>query len=233
MLADNLKNVSDTIQAALAKRTEKKETGDTVCLVAVTKNHPATVIPEIQSLGVGNVGENRVQEAREKQEQIGHPGKWHLIGHLQTNKAKQAVELFDLIESADSEHLLRALEKESAKLNKVTDVLLQINVAREPQKTGFLPEEYEAVLEKLDGLAHIRVRGVMVIAPNTPDEALIHDVFRKGYEYFCGLKKLRKNIDYLSMGMSGDYAIAVEEGANIVRVGTALFGPRDYSNRGY
>ena len=211
MLAENLKNVSDTIQAALAKRTEKKETGDTVCLVAVTKNHPATVIPEIQSLGVGNVGENRVQ----------------------TNKAKQAVELFDLIESADSEHLLRALEKESAKLNKVTDVLLQINVAREPQKTGFLPEEYEAVLEKLDGLSHIRVRGVMVIAPNTSDEALIHEVFRKGYEYFCGLKKLRKNIDYLSMGMSGDYAIAVEEGANIVRVGTALFGPRDYSNRGY
>ena len=95
MLADNLHNVKETIASALARRTERKETGDEVCLVAVTKNHPAAVVTEIQSLGVGNIGENRVQEAREKQQQIGHPGKWHLIGHLQTNKAKQAVEFFD------------------------------------------------------------------------------------------------------------------------------------------
>lgn len=233
MLADNLRNVRETIGSALARRTGKKESGDTVCLVAVTKNHPADVITEIEALGVENIGENRVQEAREKQQQIGHPGKWHLVGHLQTNKAKQAVEFFDLIESADSEHLLRALEKEAAKQDKVMDVLLQINVAREPQKTGFLPEEYEAVLPVLDELPHIKVRGVMVIAPNTPDLAVLHDVFRKGYDYFCGLKQQRNDIDYLSMGMTSDYAIAVEEGANMVRVGTALFGARDYSNRGY
>ena len=233
MLADNLRVVRETIVSALAKRTEKKETGDTVCLVAVTKNHPADVITEIEALGVGSIGENRVQEAREKQQQIGHPGRWHLIGHLQTNKAKQAVELFDLIESADSEHLLRALEKEAAKQNKVMDVLLQINVAREPQKTGFLPEEYDAVLPMLDELPHIKVRGIMVIAPNTPDRDVLHAVFRQGYDYFCGLKRQRENIDYLSMGMTSDYAIAVEEGANRVRVGTALFGARDYSNRGY
>ena len=233
MLAENLRNVRETIAAALAKRTEKKESGDNVCLVAVTKNHPADVITEIEALGVENIGENRVQEAREKQQQIGHPGKWHLIGHLQTNKAKQAVESFDLIESADSEHLLRALEKEAAKKDKVMDVLLQINVAREPQKTGFLAEEYEAVLPVLDELPHIKVRGIMVIAPNTPDRDVLHAVFRKGYEYFCELKQQREDIDYLSMGMTGDYAIAVEEGANMVRVGTALFGARDYSNRGY
>ncbi|MBQ6424763.1 MAG: YggS family pyridoxal phosphate-dependent enzyme, partial [Acidaminococcaceae bacterium] len=217
----------------LARRTERKETGDEVCLVAVTKNHPAAVVTEIQSLGVGNIGENRVQEAREKQQQIGHPGKWHLIGHLQTNKAKQAVEFFDLIESADSEHLLRALEKEAAKQGKVMDVLLQINVAREPQKTGFLPEDYEAVLPLLDSFPHIRVRGIMVIAPNTPDQTVLHSVFRQGYDYFCTLKRQRKDIDFLSMGMTSDYAIAVEEGANMVRVGTALFGARDYNNRGY
>ena len=233
MLADNLHNVKETIASALARRTERKETGDEVCLVAVTKNHPAAVVTEIQSLGVGNIGENRVQEAREKQQQVGHPGKWHLIGHLQTNKAKQAVEFFDLIESADSEHLLRALEKEAAKQGKVMDVLLQINVAREPQKTGFLPEDYEAVLPLLDSFPHIRVRGIMVIAPNTPDQTVLHSVFRQGYEYFCRLKRQRKDIDYLSMGMTSDYAIAVEEGANMVRVGTALFGARDYSNRGY
>ena len=233
MLADNLHNVKETIASALARRTERKETGDEVCLVAVTKNHPAAVVTEIQSLGVGNIGENRVQEAREKQQQIGHPGKWHLIGHLQTNKAKQAVEFFDLIESADSEHLLRALEKEAAKQGKVMDVLLQINVAREPQKTGFLPEDYEVVLPLLDSFPHIRVRGIMVIAPNTPDQTVLHSVFRQGYDYFCKLKRQRKDIDFLSMGMTSDYAIAVEEGANMVRVGTALFGARDYNNRGY
>lgn len=233
MLADNLHNVKETIASALARRTERKETGDEVCLVAVTKNHPAAVVTEIQSLGVGNIGENRVQEAREKQQQVGHPGKWHLIGHLQTNKAKQAVEFFDLIESADSEHLLRALEKEAAKQGKVMDVLLQINVAREPQKTGFLPEDYEAVLPLLDSFPHIRVRGIMVIAPNTPDQTVLHSVFRQGYDYFCKLKRQRMDIDFLSMGMTSDYAIAVEEGANMVRVGTALFGARDYNNRGY
>ena len=233
MLADNLHNVKETIASALARRTERKETGDEVCLVAVTKNHPAAVVTEIQSLGVGNIGENRVQEAREKQQQVGHPGKWHLIGHLHTNKAKQAVEFFDLIESADSEHLLRALEKEAAKQGKVMDVLLQINVAREPQKTGFLPEDYEAVLPLLDSFPHIRVRGIMVIAPNTPDQTVLHSVFRQGYDYFCKLKRQRKDIDFLSMGMTSDYAIAVEEGANMVRVGTALFGARDYNNRGY
>ena len=233
MLADNLHNVKETIASALARRTERKETGDEVCLVAVTKNHPAAVVTEIQSLGVGNIGENRVQEAREKQQQVGHPGKWHLIGHLQTNKAKQAVEFFDLIESADSEHLLRALEKEAKKQGKVMDVLIQINVAREPQKTGFLPEDYEAVLPLLDSFPHIRVRGIMVIAPNTPDQTVLHSVFRQGYDYFCTLKRQRKDIDFLSMGMTSDYAIAVEEGANTVRVGTALFGARDYNNRGY
>lgn len=233
MLAENLHNVKETIASALARRTERKETGDEVCLVAVTKNHPAAVVTEIQSLGVGNIGENRVQEAREKQQQVGHPGKWHLIGHLQTNKAKQAVEFFDLIESADSEHLLRALEKEAAKQGKVMDLLLQINVAREPQKTGFLPEDYEAVLPLLDSFPHIRVRGIMVIAPNTPDQTVLHSVFRQGYDYFCKLKRQRKDIDFLSMGMTSDYAIAVEEGANMVRVGTALFGARDYNNRGY
>ena len=233
MLADNLHNVKETIASALARRTERKETGDEVCLVAVTKNHPAAVVTEIQALGVGNIGENRVQEAREKQQQVGHPGKWHLIGHLQTNKAKQAVEFFDLIESADSEHLLRALEKEAKKQGRVMDVLLQINVAREPQKTGFLPEDYEAVLPLLDSFPHIRVRGIMVIAPNTPDQTVLHSVFRQGYDYFCTLKRQRKDIDFLSMGMTSDYAIAVEEGANMVRVGTALFGARDYNNRGY
>lgn len=233
MLAENLQKVQENIAAALAKRTEKKITGDHVTLVAVTKNHPAQVILDIEALQIGNIGENRVQEAKQKQEQIGHRGRWHLIGHLQTNKAKQAVALFDLIESVDSEKLLLTLDKEAEKQNRVLDILLQINVAQEPQKTGFAPAEYEAIVAKLDRFTHLRVRGLMIIAPQTQEEAVIREVFRQGYRYFCALQAQRPEVDCLSMGMSGDYPLAVEEGANIVRVGTGLFGQRDYSQRGY
>ena len=235
-VAENIREVEAKSAAAAAKRGRKAED---ILLLAVSKTKPVELIGEAVQAGCVSLGENKVQEIMDKYEPMmeyapeGDRIHWHLIGHLQTNKAKQAVEFFDLIESADSEHLLRALEKEAAKQGKVMDVLLQINVAREPQKTGFLPEDYEAVLPLLDSFPHIRVRGIMVIAPNTPDQTVLHSVFRQGYDYFCKLKRQRKDIDFLSMGMTSDYAIAVEEGANMVRVGTALFGARDYNNRGY
>lgn len=229
MLAENLHQVQDNIQQALARRSEPKSTGRNVLLVAVTKNHPATVITDIEALKINNVGENRVQEARDKQKILGHPGTWHLIGHLQTNKARQAVELFDLIESVDSEHLLLALDKEAGKLGKVQDILLQINIAGEAQKTGFAPEAYQAILPKLETFKNLRVRGIMVIAPQTEQIETVRPVFKEGYRYFCALQQQRRHIDYLSMGMTEDYQVAVEEGANVVRIGTALFGPRDYS----
>ena len=233
MLADNLTQVRGRIAEALQHRGGPMETGTEVTLVAVTKNHPPEIIPAIQALGVSNIGENRVREPRAKQELLGHAGTWHLIGHLQGNKAKKAVALFDLIESVDSRELLAELDKEAGKLGKKQDILLQVNVAREPQKTGFSPEDYEAVLPLLDQYGNLSVRGVMVIAPATDDEALIRRVFHGGYERFCELKARRPRIDWLSMGMSGDFPLAVEEGANLVRVGTALFGPRDYSLRNY
>ena len=195
----------------------------------MTKNHPASAVTDILSLQVTDVGENRVQEARDKQKLLGHPGNWHLIGHLQTNKAKQAVELFDIIESVDSEHLLLALDKEAGKLGKRIDILLQINIAGETQKTGFAPADYAAILPKLDLFTHVRTRGIMVIAPQTDQVESVRPVFREGYRYFCALQKERPQIDYLSMGMTEDYQVAIEEGANVVRIGTALFGPRDYS----
>ena len=229
MLKENLAKVEEKIAQALSNRKEAKETGDKVTLVAVTKNHLAEVIPQIQALGVPNVGENRVQEARDKQQKLGHEGIWHLIGHLQTNKAKHAVEMFDIIESVDSVKLLQCLDKEAGKAGVVRDVLLQINIAREPQKTGFSPEEYEAVVPALDDYQHLQLRGLMVIAPQTDEPETVRPVFQAAYEAFCELKKKRAHIDFLSMGMSEDYPIAIEEGANIVRVGTALFGPRDYS----
>ena len=229
MLAENLQLVQQNIAQALAHRSEPKCTGTEVLLVAVTKNHPASAVTDILSLQVTDVGENRVQEARDKQKLLGHPGNWHLIGHLQTNKAKQAVELFDIIESVDSEHLLLALDKEAGKLGKRIDILLQINIAGETQKTGFTPADYAAILPKLDLFTHVRTRGIMVIAPQTDQVESVRPVFREGYRYFCALQKERPQIDYLSMGMTEDYQVAIEEGANVVRIGTALFGPRDYS----
>lgn len=229
MLADNLKIVRDNIEKALQRRTEIKQTGDFVILVGVTKNHPAEVITEALAAGIQNIGENRVQEAKAKKELLGAGGYWHLIGHLQTNKARQAVALFDLIESVDSERLLAAVDKEAARINKVQDILLQLNIAHEEQKSGFARDEYLAVLPKLSQYEHVRVRGLMVIAPKTDDDSVIRAVFAAGYRCFCRLQQQLPEIDCLSMGMSGDYEIAIEEGANIVRVGTALFGQRDYS----
>ena len=229
MLADNLKIVQEKIEASLQKRKEAMQTGDAVTLVAVTKNHVPEVITEALSLGVECIGENRVQEAKHKKEVLPAGGKWHLIGHLQTNKARQAVALFDLIESIDSERLLALINDEAARIGKVQDVLLQLNIAKEEQKTGFTKEEYLAVLEKLGEYKNIRLRGLMVIAQACSDIEETRPVFAAGYRAYCRLKEAYPEVDCLSMGMSNDYTVAIEEGANMVRVGTALFGQRDYS----
>lgn len=229
MLADNLQVVQAKIADALSKRQTAKITGDAVTLVAVTKNHPADVVTESLNCGIQNIGENRVQEAKHKQEALGKQGTWHLIGHLQSNKARQAVALFDLIESIDSEHLLAAVEKEAARIDKVQDVLLQLNIAHEEQKSGFDKDEYLAILPKLGEYPHIKVRGLMVIAQACEDVEETRPVFAAGYRAYCRLKEQLPEIDILSMGMSHDFTVAIEEGANNVRVGTALFGQRDYS----
>ncbi len=229
MLQENLTNVKAKIEAALARRTETKITGNKVTLVAVTKNHPAQVITDAFNLGITTIGENRVQEAKAKREIIGVVGRWHLIGHLQTNKAKQAVAIFDMIESADSRHLMETLDKEAAKAGKVQEILLQVNIAREEQKTGFSPEDYEAIVPELDSFKNLHVRGLMVIAPAADNPDDIRWVFAEGYKLYKKLKEQRPDIDTLSMGMTHDYEAAIEEGANMVRIGTALFGQRDYS----
>lgn len=229
MLEDNVKIVRAKIEAALKARTSEKETGNQVTLVAVTKNHPPETVTEALAAGLENLGENRVQEAKHKQEVLPKAGYWHLIGHLQTNKARQAVALFDLIESIDSEHLLAAVDKEAARIGKVQDILLQLNIAKEEQKSGFDEEEYRAILPKLKEYKNIRVRGLMVIAQKCEDIEETRPVFATGYKEYCELKKLLPEIDILSMGMSSDFPVAIEEGANNVRVGTALFGARDYS----
>ena len=230
VLAENLKLVKQQMQAALAKRKDKNLlTGNDVILVAVTKNHSPEVIAESIALGLQNIGENRVQEAKHKQEAIGKQCLWHLIGHLQTNKARQAVAHFDLIESVDSEHLLAAVDKEAARIGKVQDILLQLNIAHEEQKSGLERDEYLALLPKLGAYKNVRLRGLMVIAQKCDDVEETRPVFAAGYRAFVRLKEQYPQVDLLSMGMSSDYMIAIEEGANVVRVGTALFGQRDYN----
>ena len=231
MLEDQIKTVRAKIREALAHRKEAKITGTDVTILAVTKNHPASIVTETLQAGLVHIGENRVQEAMHKQEVLPPGGIWHLIGHLQKNKVKHAVAHFAIIESVDSAELLAHIDKAAADQGKVMDVLLQINEAREPQKSGFSPEDFRAVVPTLGTYSHVRVRGIMVIAQATDNVEETRPVFAAGYRDFVFLKDAlgTDTCDILSMGMTHDYWIAVEEGANEVRVGSALFGARDYS----
>ena len=231
MLSKNIETVLTRINQALAMRKEVKQTGEKVTLVAVTKNHPACVILASMALNITDIGENRVQEAKQKKNIVPHGPRWHLVGHLQTNKIKQAVELFDIIESVDSEKVLDAIDKAASQQGKIQDILLQLNIAEEEQKSGFDIGSYKDILPRLAEYKNVRIRGLMVIARKCEDVEETRPVFKRGYEEFCKLKEYlgTKDVDILSMGMTHDYWIAIEEGANSVRIGTALFGERDYS----
>ena len=225
-IRENLEAIRAEIDAAAR---ETGRTGADITLVGASKMNDDAACQEAIRAGIDALGENRVQEAKHKQEALGKHGYWHLIGHLQTNKARQAVALFDLIESVDSEHLLAAIDKEAERIGKVQDILLQLNIAHEEQKSGLDKEDYLALLPKLPEYKHVRLRGLMVIAQKCEDIEQTRPVFAAGYRAFARLKQQYPQADILSMGMSNDYTVAIEEGANIVRVGTALFGQRDYS----
>jgi PLP dependent protein len=202
-----------------------------VRIVAVTKTHPIGVVREAAAEGLLDIGENRVQEALAKQEEWPDaPVRWHLIGHLQRNKAKLAAGCFALIHSLDSVRLADALEHAAAAKNLVQDVLVQVNVAREPQKDGAAPEEVDALVAHAAAQAHLRLLGLMTIAPLTDDVSVIRRTFgalRELRERMQGAHALRTTHPWeLSMGMSADFEIAVEEGATLLRLGTILFGER-------
>lgn len=227
MIKENIAAVQKRIADAAARAGRT----DAITLVAVTKNHPVEYMKEAAANGITDVGENRVQEALQKLEAFPENHlKWHLIGHLQTNKAKHAVEHFDLIHSIDSEHLLKAVNKEAAKLGKVQDILLQVNVAREESKFGMEVEEFPAMCELAGTLANVRVQGLMCIAPNFEHVEDVRPIFRIAHALYEDMKSKFPDgqIQYLSMGMTHDFEIAIEEGANVVRVGTAIFGARNY-----
>ena len=220
------------VQQRMADAMRRAGRVDSALLVAVTKNHPVSAVEEVARLGVTHVGENRVQEAKEKQLTYNGPQLvWHLIGHLQVNKVRQAVPMFDLIHSVDSRKLLEEIEKVAVKHDKVQDVLLQVNVAREESKSGLSVEEFPEVRDFASTLPHVRVRGLMCMAPfyDNPEDA--RPIFKVANALYEDMKRFYPNgqIKYLSMGMTHDFEVALEEGANIVSVGTAIFGERVYN----
>lgn len=208
-----------------------KDIPQDVVVVGVTKNHTSDVIKTALANGIRHIAENRVQEAKHKFDELGKSGLvWHLIGHLQTNKARVAVNIFDIIESVDSLHLLTVLNEEAARVGKVQDILFQLNLTQEPQKTGFNMPDFAEALDFLPKFSSIRLRGLMVIAKETDNSEETRPVFRQARNEFIKLQK-SFSVDILSMGMSNDYKVAIEEGATEIRLGRALFGERDYSVR--
>ena len=230
MIAEKLREVEAAIDESRQNRTSVDKDSP-VELVAVTKNHDVNAMREAIDAGVKIVGENRIQEAMKKHETLDREVSWQLIGHLQTNKVNQAVQLFDMIHSVDSDHLMTALDRAAKKINKVQDILLQVNLAREDSKFGVYKEDLPLLIQKADSMDHLHLCGLMCIAPNYEDVEDCRPLFHEMYEIFQRVQEmplLTSNIKYLSMGMTHDYRIAIEEGANMVRVGTAIFGARQY-----
>jgi pyridoxal phosphate enzyme (YggS family) len=198
-------------------------------LVAAAKTRTASEVLEAVEAGVRIVGENYVQEAAAVKPAVGRRARWHLIGRLQTNKAKRAVEIFDLVETVDSIELGRELDKRAAAAGKGLDVLVEINSGREPQKAGVMPDEAEPLVRALSALPRLHVLGLMTMGPFEGDPEDSRPYFRETRRVFEALKSLAiagVEMRHLSMGMSHSWRVAVQEGATLVRIGTAIFGPR-------
>lgn len=200
-------------------------------LIAVTKTKPVPMLQEAYDAGCRLFGENKVQEMADKQPQLPADVQWHLIGHLQTNKVKYIAPFVALIHSVDSLKLLQEIDKQAVKHNRVIDCLLQIYIADEETKFGLSPDEADALLRapELDQLTHVCIVGLMGLATNTDDEGQVRREFRglkRLYDEFAAIQRPTVQFSELSMGMSGDYRIAVDEGSTMVRVGSAIFGAR-------
>jgi len=225
-IAMNYAEVKSRMEAACVRAgRDPKE----VTLIAVSKTKPVSMLMEAYEAGARTFGENKVQEITEKYPQMPEDAKFHMIGHLQTNKVGQVIEKAVLIHSVDSVHLAEKIEKEAAKRNIVKEILLEVNVAEEDSKFGLKMEEVIPTLEIIKTFPHVCVKGLMTIAPFVEDAEENRKYFKELYQLYVDIKT--KNIDngtmsVLSMGMTGDYEVAVEEGATMIRVGTGIFGSR-------
>jgi len=228
-LAANLKEIQRRIEAACARA---KRNPATVTLLPVSKSQPPEAVRAVAELGVNLFGESKVQEAKAKIPLCPGRLRWQMIGHLQTNKCRDAVELFEMVQSVDSLRLAQEINQRAEQAAKTMPILLQVNIAGEASKFGYKPERMLSDLEQMNALKRIEIHGLMTIAPWTPEPEKVRPIFRR-------LRDLKERCEQilgaplpqLSMGMSGDFEVAVEEGATIARIGTALFGPRPPARR--
>lgn len=229
-IKENLADVKNHIKAAAEKVGRSEED---ITLIAVTKTHPVEAINEAIDLGVTDIGENRVQEILDKYESV-KPVRWHLIGHLQTNKVKYIIDKVHMIHSVDSVKLLDEIERQAEKKGvESIKVLIQVNISEQDTKSGISKEELPEILDYASKLKRVKVCGLMTILSQFNNDIANRLQFRDIRDKFVdiALKKYDNiTMEFLSMGMSGDYEIAIEEGSNMVRVGTAIFGKRDYAN---
>ena len=225
-IRDHLNEVRENIQKACEKAGRSPQE---VTLIAVSKTKPLFMLEEAYEAGARDFGENKVQEILEKHPKMPEDARFHMIGHLQRNKVKQVLPHAVLIHSVDSYRLAEQISQEAGKLGITAKILLEVNVAKEKSKFGMMPEDVEEMAGQIAALPHLQIEGLMTIAPFVDDPEKNRPVFRKLYQLSVDIKK--KNIDnvnmgVLSMGMTGDYQVAVEEGSTMIRVGTGIFGAR-------
>ena len=229
MLKENYRNVQENIQRACEK---VNRSVDEVTLISVSKTKPLSMLQEAYDCGAREYGENKVQEMTEKEGQLPKDIHWHMIGHLQTNKVKYIAPYVHLIHSVDSLKLAQEINRQGEKCNRSIPILIEVNIAEEESKFGIKKDETISLVREISKLPHVAIKGLMTIAPfvDNPEDNRV---------YFRGIKELSVDIanenidnvcmDVLSMGMTGDYMVAIEEGATMVRVGTGIFGERDYT----
>jgi len=223
-LASNLTKIRERMAAACARANRDPSS---VTLLAVTKTQPPEVVSEAADLGLTLFGENKVQEAKGKIPLCSGRLSWHMIGHLQSNKVRDAVELFSMIQSVDSLHLAEEINKRADQAAKTLPILLEINIVGEASKFGYKPEQLLLDFERLNSLPRIEIQGLMTIPPWAPLPERVRPVFRQLRELKSQCEQLLgAPLPHLSMGMTGDFEVAIEEGATIIRIGTALFGER-------
>lgn len=230
MLIDSYNLVKSRVQEALRRSGREED----VLILAVSKTRTVEEIRELYDAGVRDFGENYVQELMAKQPLLPSDIRWHMIGHLQRNKVKYIAPFIYMIHSVDTASLADTIEKEAAKCGRVIPVLIEVNVAGEESKYGVSPEEVPALAAQIGRLQHVSMKGLMTSAPLADDPEEVRPVFRKLRQIGVDMNLENVNnvrVDVLSMGMSNDFEVAVEEGAGCVRIGTTIFGPRDYSGR--
>ncbi|QRN86426.1 YggS family pyridoxal phosphate-dependent enzyme [Clostridia bacterium] len=225
-IKENLQIVQEKVNQAIER---SGRDASEITLIGVTKNHPVEPMRELIDLGIRDLGENKAQEIREKYPVLEREANWHFIGHLQKNKVKYIIDKVCMIHAVESLSLAEEISKRALKLDKVMPILLEVNISGEESKYGLTPTDVPEFLEQVEQLAGVKVRGLMTMAPHYKEIEKTRPVFKGLKTLLDELNEKGKELDVLSMGMSNDYAIAIEEGATHIRVGTAILGKRDYS----